>query len=446
VAGAADLVSALTGGDRIEQQAYSEAAQRIVNAQAAQALMDKRVEEANRLARESAGQKATGRALAAFLTAPGREVGTPLSEREMASLMMTAVQGGVPLNQLGSATDDINKMLLRGGAYNAALGNPDQFSDYNRFVFSHNMEEMPAFEAVGDLAVRNLYGNAQVDPALTEQMNQATARSDRSGAATEKERRILRLMQRIDPETGQLYTRQRAEDLVLFEEVIINPVTGEAAIHNSVSQTVEPIAPTGMGETPVMPPVPLSESFYGAAPEGTGPRAIANDLWARGSSLVGGNPDFTATTAISNITTNLQQIIRGLSINDKNAVTEQERLLEWLKLEPSFFTSPATFRARISGLNDALMNKLEKSRYQATDQTLAPKLRRDAQNDVRTAMTALNVLGHPKWMWTQVPEDLKETVRSELVAHPQWNTLSEEQKQELLKLEAIARYRAGYSQ
>ena len=44
--GAADLVAALTGGKQIEQQAYGDAAYRIMQAREAQANMDKRVQEA----------------------------------------------------------------------------------------------------------------------------------------------------------------------------------------------------------------------------------------------------------------------------------------------------------------------------------------------------------------------------------------------------------------
>lgn len=45
--GTADLISALTGGGGLEEAAYSKAAQRIMDAKATQAMMDKRIEDAN---------------------------------------------------------------------------------------------------------------------------------------------------------------------------------------------------------------------------------------------------------------------------------------------------------------------------------------------------------------------------------------------------------------
>jgi len=439
-AGLGDLVAAFTGGGQLEQDAYSKAALRLMSAQNTQAQMDKTVQQAYDLKKQSSNKEAFGNILAEL----GPEMqgqNYQITPEQLSNAMRYGVGGGVtdPAGMLSKLQKEfMSQRMLEGRS--------KEMTDPNA-VASAYFEQKPVatVQKIGDLMVEGGYGsNPQVNQIMTAMNAVAGSAADKSGRGTEKERQIQAIMQRIDPETGKNYTRQEAEDRVWFEDINVNAVTGQPFLKNSVTQQISPVELTGAGGDTPSPSVPQGETFYDLAGQATGPANMAKDLWARASSLVGGSPDFESTQAIENITVNLQQIIRGLSISDRNPVTEQERLLEWIKLEPGWLTSAGTFRARVSGANKALTAKLAASERDAADYTLPPQIQKAAQQDVRTVTQALNVLGHPDWRMQNLPPILLETVRAELMAHPQWQEMNEKEREELVRRYALERSENGY--
>lgn len=446
MAGAADLVAALTGGDKLEQDAYSQAAQRIASAQAAQSLMDKRVQEAYALKKQNETRDRFGNVFASVVTnRPEGQIA--LSNNELATLVPMMLAGGYgTANDAISALETLNQAFGRQATVAGAQQMNYRPDVVGALAFDPKQAaDIGTVEKVGDLLLTgNRSENPQVEAIMTALNAKTAAASDKSGRGTENERKIQAIMQRINPETNAPYTRQEAEDRVWFEDINVNAVTGQPFLENTVTQQISPLELTNPGGDKPAPTVPSGQTFYDLAGKATGPANMASDLWARASSLVGGNPDFGATQAIENVTVNLQQIIRGLSISDRNPVTEQERLLEWIKLEPGWLTSPATFKARVTGANNALRAKLEASKRDAADYTLPPQLQKAAQQDVRTVTQALNVLGHPDWRMENLPPALVEGVRSELMAYPTWNKLSEADRNELVLRTALERSESGY--
>lgn len=444
MAGAADLVSALTGGAGIEQAAYDKAAQRILEAQKTQEDLKHRIQETYALTQQNKARDMFGPTFQSVLNAPGRQPNAPYSQEEIARLVPLMLEANnYNFTDAGSGMEKQILNMLRMGMYEGA--GQAGFTPFNQAAATFQGKPIETLDKVGDLVVRdNLTDNPMVDAVLSGQNAAFGARSDKSGRGTENERKIQAIMQRINDETGKPYTRQEAEDRVWFEDINVNAVTGQPFLQNDVTQAITPLEMTGAGGDTPRPVIPEEQTFYSLSGDATGPANMARDLWARASSLVGGKPDFKSTKAIENIKINLQQIIRGLSISDRNPVTEQERLLEWINLEPGWLTSEDTFNARIDGANDALVAKLQASERDAGDYTLPPAIQKAAQQDVRTVKMALDVLGHPDWRnrnknGADVPQQLYQQIEAEYSTHPEWQTWDTTKRDNMIRWTAKER-------
>lgn len=356
MAGVEDLVTAFAGGDRIEQNAYAAAAKRIADAQAAQALMDQRVQEAAKVKDELRYRGMVDKQIASMLTDPTREAGSPLNERQMGSLVGLMLQAGMPLNQVTSGLDTLNQSLLRGGAYSAAAASPETFSDFNKFVYPYNMDAMPAFEQVGDLVVRNLYGNAQVDPALTEQMNRATAASDVSGQRAKDLREIQSLI-------DQGWTPEDARNEVYeIDTVEMNPVLGRLERITKGPGGTASFSVVPSGAPPItMPPLPEGATLAEEVGYSTGLRSGFLALIA--------NPQSMANIPLSKrqeITIQARQhfrtaqnwLVASMVQNPKVPVAERNWINKEIDLLPKWSKDPVVAAQTMMSLFDSLTRRM----------------------------------------------------------------------------------------
>ena len=421
--GTAELVSSFAGGGQLEDAAYARQAKRIMDVQNSQAQLNKRVQEAYDLSRQNKSRDQFPNTYAAAITNmdPGQ---TTFGPNQMAALIpaMASVNGW-DFSDAAGGLDKNMESLLRMAMANATR--EASFTPVNQAALAFDPKPVPTLERDGDVFLRdNLTADPSVDQ-LVSGMNAAFgATSDKSGVGAKDQREIASLKRQINPTTGQNFTQSEAENIVYdIRKMGINSVSGEPFVMDAVGESVNYIEPGGGTTGLPLPSVPDDETYFEQANKGTGPKNKFDALWAQVASLIPGtNPDFESTEAITNMTANLQTMIRSLSINDKNAVSEQERLLEWINVQPGWFKSPQLIQSRVRGLDNALRQRMRKALFDMGDDSLAPALKRDAQNDVKMIRQTLDMIGTPEHRASK--------------KYPGFWELPKEQQQRLIDLES----------
>jgi len=424
--GTADAVSAFFGGDRIEEQAFNKEASRIMAAKNAQAMLNKRVLDAFVQSRQIKAQDEFPGLIDSFIS--GRKPGEAPDQTQIGNLVSGAAAAQGYSGNYSGNVDQMLQTLMRPELMSSrqAEGMTDPNAIVNAFF---KPEQVPNVQKVGDLIVGNLYGDQPVvDEALTAANAKASASTDPSGNLALREREIARIMRQIDPETGQPFSPEKAgniaDGLLRFE---ISEATGKVVKTDVLNNSVTEIPITG-GSSGMLPsPQPEDQTLYSLADNATGLANTAKDYWARGKTLLGGDADLEATQAIQTINTSLQSMIRALAINPRFPAYEQKRILEEIKIQPGWLTSPAVMRSRMESIAKSLTVRMENALRDANDPSAPEEVREGQRSNAIMIQNFLPQLGVPGY------EGIVESpIATEFKSLPGWDDLTRVEQEEYI--------------
>ena len=90
-----------------------------------------------------------------------------------------------------------------------------------------------------------------------------------------------------------------------------------------------------------------------------------------------------------------QDLIRSLAINDRFAVQEQERIMDFVSMAPSFLMSPVLLRNRMIGVKQALEVKLQQDIADGENTELPDDQRRASKRSAVAVRNFLSIMGEP---------------------------------------------------
>jgi hypothetical protein len=427
--GTADLMAALTGGNSVENAAYMQQAQRILNVQNAQMRLDDKVREAHEAVQEQKRTDMGRKGISALLTSIDPKTG--MSSNELAGLVNYALMMGME-NNAGGFVDDLGQLTRRIGMGQAA--DEANITPINRIAFQENLDAVPTLDQVGKLMVRGNYTAEPVIDALATGMNTT---QEGKLAGDQRERKIRDVMAQNNPATGQRFNRAEAVNIVDRHMTMdINDATGNVVLSNLIDGTAIEVPLSG-GTSGVPPMAPEEgRTLFELAGAATGVANSIQDLYARGVTLFGADADLSATSAIQTINTSMQSMIRALTVNPKFPVAEQDRILEEIKIRPGMFTSVAVMQSRMESIAQDLMLRAEQAERDAADQSM-PQATRAAQRqnaaDIRNFLPILGVPGYGKVERPTITEEQRASLRTEYETLPGWQTLTPEEQDEFIE-------------
>lgn len=389
--GVADLVAALTGGDKLEQDAYSQAATRIAQAQASQALMDERVQKAYALKRENQKKEFLPKLISSILSDPERTPNSPLTDNQNAALMGAFLEAGYTGADSASAIEGMIENALRQQAY---LGAGDQgFTPFNQAAATFQMKPVDTLTKVGDLVVRdNLTSNPLVDAVMTAQNSIAGANADKAGVAKGKDAEIQYyvnvLGMSMEDAVKKAYGRKRIQMDELGNVVSIDDT---APLDNAVISVPITGATTGQ---PIPAPKP-GDTLYEMASDATGPGNYAVGAAGRVADLIPGVdlPEWAQPTveAQAKFKSNMRTLVRSLS--ETRAFREQEYILSELSTMPALLKGEGTLQTQIDSLRDVLQRMLAQEERDSQDPAVGRESQKLAQANASKIRNFLPVLG-----------------------------------------------------
>jgi hypothetical protein len=430
MAGAADLVAALTGGQAIEQDAYGKAAQRIATAQATQALMDERMQKAYAQSRKNSQGEAFGNILSTL----GPELegqNYQLLPEQVTNLYRYGVGGGVP--DIENVLKGLQEQLMR---QRVLQGRTDEgMTDPNAVINSYLKPELvPTVEKEGDLMIRGKYSAEPIiDALMTNENAIAGAKSDKSGSRGQRGDKINDYMSLGIP---------RPEAIALADSkatLEINPYTGKMVYKNDLTgESYEVAMQGGTAGTDVPAPQP-DQTLYNLAEQGTGPGPVTQDLISRGLTLFGVASDMEPTEAMQTINTAKNEMIRALSINPRFPVGEINRLSEEINLAPGFLTSSATMRSRMESIDRSLRLRLKQAERDANDPSLSREIRQSQGDNAVAIRNFITQMGVPQGQGAapqaQITPEMRSRAEAALIDVPGFtDDLTPEKQERLIQL------------
>jgi hypothetical protein len=168
---------------------------------------------------------------------------------------------------------------------------------------------------------------------------------------------------------------------------------------NIITGEVDEFQPKGSGAPVPVPPPGLS--FYELADVAVGPIAGLSSFAARTPGVgplleSAGLNDFTATEARAVIKNSVRPYIRALSLSDRYAVAEQQRIIDSLDLATSAFDTADSFRGRLRGLDSVLAIEYNRAARDVNDNAVPRNLRQQARTDLRNIEYLRSLIGAPQ--------------------------------------------------
>jgi len=99
------------------------------------------------------------------------------------------------------------------------------------------------------------------------------------------------------------------------------------------------------------------------------------------------------TEAQQRLMSEMSTFIRSFTINSKNPIGEQERLIEQFGITPSFFKGSTTMEKEINGIETAVTSMLKFNDFVANDVSFGDDVRMDAKYKAATIRNLLNNIG-----------------------------------------------------
>ena len=99
------------------------------------------------------------------------------------------------------------------------------------------------------------------------------------------------------------------------------------------------------------------------------------------------------TEAQQRLMSEMSTFIRSFTINSKNPIGEQERLIEQFGITPSFFKGSKTMDKEINGIETAVTSMLKFNDFIANDKSISDEIRMDAKYKAATIRNLLNNIG-----------------------------------------------------
>lgn len=168
---------------------------------------------------------------------------------------------------------------------------------------------------------------------------------------------------------------------------------------NIITGEVDEFQPKGSGAPVPVPPPGLS--FYELADVAVGPVSGLSSFAARTPGVgplleSAGLNDSTATEARAVIKNSVRPYIRALSLSDRYAVAEQQRIIDSLDLATSAFDTADSFRARLRGLDSVLAIEYNRAARDVNDNAIPRNLRQQARTDLRNIEYLRSLIGAPQ--------------------------------------------------
>jgi len=168
---------------------------------------------------------------------------------------------------------------------------------------------------------------------------------------------------------------------------------------NIITGEVDEFQPKGSGAPVPVPPPGLS--FYELADVAVGPISGLSSFAARTPGVgplleSAGLNDSTATEARAVIKNSVRPYIRALSLSDRYAVAEQQRIIDSLDLTTSAFDTAESFRGRLKGLDSVLAIEYNRAARDANDNAIPRNLRQQARTDLRNIEYLRSLIGAPQ--------------------------------------------------
>ena len=354
MAGVGDLVAALTGGSAIEQAAYDKATLRMLDAQAKQIDMDKKVQEAYALSRKNSGREAFGNLFATI----GPELqgqNYQLTPEQMSSFYQYGTQGDI--SDIENVIKGFQQQAMRNRLLEGSLG--EGMTDPNavaRAFFTAN----PMVETVqkqGDLLIRGNYGaNPVIDALMTKENAIAGASADKSGAGGVREAKIQDAMRQFGFDRG---TAVKYVDGYI--DVKPNPVTGKLEFTDAINVQGQRIPYTGPGANVPFPAAPEGESLSENVGAATGPISAIGAVAAKVQSILNlpvseRQKEFVRTRQQFRASTN--QLVKAFVENPRMPVAEQQWVRQEIDLLPKVFDTPEIMIERMKSLYDNLNRRI----------------------------------------------------------------------------------------
>ena len=143
-------------------------------------------------------------------------------------------------------------------------------------------------------------------------------------------------------------------------------------------------------------PVPTPEpgqTLRDLAKVATGPVPVTTARVSSAFSFFGIDLDQPTTAAQQQFAAEMSNMIRAFSLNSKNPVQEQERIIEQLGLTPSFFTGVGTLERKMDGLERSLTLRMRQNERTMRDPNLPESLREQAAVKFVAIRDFLPILG-----------------------------------------------------
>lgn len=382
-AGTAELIAALSGGGRIENAAYGREANRILDAQNARAMLDKRVVDAAMAARTNESQRGLPSAFSSAIRSMEPNQST-FGKDQIAALGPILLQGGYTASDFDKMMQIMSRAAMDRAAGEAGLTPMNQASQ------TFNMGAVPGIEEIGDLIVRgNLTANPQVDTVLTELNAGANASA---GAPGVREQEIQDLMRMINPDTNRPFTRPEAVRKKEWEDVRVDNQGNVIAV-DSFNRAADSVLLGGDQPSPPIPAPPPGGTMMELASVGTGLMAAGSDIFARTVSLFGFNPNFAASQAMGQMKSMALQIINSQRQNPRFSEGERTDLLKRFNVEPGMFRSEGYAISQLQALKQVLTTVAAQNDADAADPRLTTKERGAARNHAREARNSIALIG-----------------------------------------------------
>jgi hypothetical protein len=96
------------------------------------------------------------------------------------------------------------------------------------------------------------------------------------------------------------------------------------------------------------------------------------------------------------IKNSVRPYIRALSLSDRYAVAEQQRIIDSLDLGTGAFDTEDSFRGRLKGLDSVLAIEYNRAARDANDNAIPRNLRQQARTDLRNIEYLRSLIGVPQ--------------------------------------------------
>ena len=182
---------------------------------------------------------------------------------------------------------------------------------------------------------------------------------------------------RQNPETGKIeVTTLRDGQWVAYELAVDAPKAPPEMVENIVG------------------PEP-GQTLFDLAEFATGPVSGLKSLWAYPAAWAGKSYAEKELAARQIFLNASQDLIRSLAINDRYAVAEQNRIIDFVSMTPNILMSPPLLKNKMIGVKTALEVKLNQDLLDADDTGLPNDQRNAAKQSAVAVRNFLSIMGEP---------------------------------------------------